>query len=185
MKISINHISVLVKNVKDISFKFVQKGFFVGDIDSFDSEGTEEVYIGPKDGSALLLLQAPIKVGPYMRAYQKRGIGLHHIALDVENIIEFSSFMGEIGWFLHSESLQNFRNGNAIYFVRPGVHTIFEVIERTTNNDVPFITNIKVPIDEGHERFIEKMNINNIQAVGKNEFTLEICKSIWNKNDFE
>ncbi len=185
MKISINHISVLVKNVKDISLKFSNKGYFVGDIESFDFEGTEEVYIGPKDGSSLLLLQSPVKAGPYLRAYQKRGIGLHHIALDVENIIKFASFMGEIGWFLHSESLKNFRNGNAIYFVRPGVHTIFEVIEKTSNNKLPFISNIKIPIDEGHEKYIEKMNINHIQAVGKNEFTLEIDKSIWNKNDFE
>lgn len=185
MQITINHVSVIVKSARAKSAIFKEAGYHIGTIDSFDSEGTEEVYIGPPDDKALLLLQAPIKDGPYMNSFVKRGAGLHHIALDVENLMDFSDFMEKIGWLLHPISLKNYTEKRPIYFARPGVSVLFEVEEKPISEEKAFINEIDVPVAKGNEKYIDLMQIDSIRSTEIGCFSINIGKVKWANSDFQ
>ncbi len=184
MNAVLNHVSVLVTDVWKNAEQFRKNGYYVGEIESFDSEGTEEVYIGAIANNSKLLLQAPVKDGPYLKALNKRGVGLHHIALDVDDLLEFTSFMGKIGWLLHTSSLKNHDQKKAIYFARPGVNVLFEVKENKTSLKDNFIKTVNVPVLEGCEKFIDNMNIPAIKPVKTGGFSFGIDERTWTAAEF-
>ena len=79
--------------------------------------------------SRLLLMQAN-GPGPYQTALNKRGPGLHHIALDVLDIDEFVGSLVGSGWLLHPKSFELYKSHKQIYLSRPGVPTLMEIQER-------------------------------------------------------
>jgi catechol 2,3-dioxygenase-like lactoylglutathione lyase family enzyme len=185
MQIAINHVSVIVKSIIEKAELFRQANYYIGPIESFDSEGTEEVYIGDPKNKALLLLQAPTKEGPYMRSFLKRGIGLHHIALDVDNLMEFVEFMDDIGWLLHPISLKNYSQKSAIYFARPGVGVLFEVEEKKIAKGNAFISGINAPAAKGYSKYIDLMKIDSIRSVEIGDFSIDIGKTKWQESHFQ
>ncbi|OHD23271.1 MAG: hypothetical protein A2Y38_24370 [Spirochaetes bacterium GWB1_59_5] len=184
MRVSVNHVSILVSDIKKISEKFKTVGCLVGEIERFESEGTEETYIGPSESCSRLLLQAPLKTGPYLAAFKKRGAGLHHIALDVDDLLEFSSFMGRIGWLLHTISLKNYSEHKAVYFARPGVDVLLEVEERNAKCTNDFISRINVPVDYGKEGYIQKLGVPGLYPAENRLFSIIIHDTEWSMKDF-
>lgn len=77
----LSHIAFLVESAHDSAKKLEQKGFPVGPAESFEGEGTLEIYVGDPSHTSLLLLMQAEGDGAYKRALQKRGPGLHHIAI--------------------------------------------------------------------------------------------------------
>lgn len=185
LEVIINHVSVLVGNVREAAAKLQPAGYAMRPYETFAAEGTEEIYIGPENHDALLLLQAPNGPGPYLNAYQKRGVGLHHIALDVANILDFSHDMADLGWLLHPNSLQNYQHKRAIFFARPGVHVLLEVNEKQPHPQPRFINQINVPVTKGHEKYIENLHITGLQVAQDGYFSLRIQEQIWPADLFQ
>jgi len=77
----INHIAFLVNSVEKAAAIPDLAPFFKGPAETWEGEGTLEIYVGPPEATARLLLMEAVKDGAYRRALQKRGPGLHHIAI--------------------------------------------------------------------------------------------------------
>ncbi|MCJ8344683.1 hypothetical protein MJH12_04015 [bacterium] len=152
----LNHVAILVQNIDPI----VQSKLFlpdeIGDIDTFESEGTKEVYIGKENQTAKLLLMEAISEGPYLQALKKRGPGLHHIAIDVLNTKEFVSQLAGSGWYLHPSSLELYDSMNQVFLTRPGIATLIEV-----NQVKKFVPSNKF-IQEFHFPFLSQNLINGL-----------------------
>ncbi len=86
---------MLVRSVEKSGRKLEGKGYDIGPVDTFEAEGTKEIYVNYGNAGSLLLMEA-IGPGPYQRALEKRGPGLHHIAVDVEKIVK--SLVQARGW---------------------------------------------------------------------------------------
>ena len=179
MEIRIHHVSVLVRDVREVAARLQPAGYAIGPCETFAAEGTEEIYIGPPDADALLLLQAPIGPGPYLQAYHKRGSGLHHIALDVADLLAFAHEMATIGWLLHPVSLQNYAHQRAVFFARPGVHVLLEVNEKKARAQPKFISQIHVPVAKGHEKYIADLQIPGLHVAEDGQFALHIQDHPW------
>ena len=99
MKTALNHVAFLVQSIEHALERNSFSSVDVGEIEAFPSEGTRELYVGSPAMGRILFMQA-IAEGPYQRALEKRGEGLHHIALDVESIDAFVSQISGSGWYL-------------------------------------------------------------------------------------
>ncbi len=122
---TLDHVALLVRSLEPALERLAATGLAVGEIESFPSEGTREVYLGDPDLPGRLLLLEPIAPGPYQRALEKRGPGLHHVAIEVPDLEAFAADAG--GWLLHPHSLQSHKGANTLWFARPGVGTLLEV----------------------------------------------------------
>lgn len=98
----LSHVALLVPSVDKSASYLTAQGFKCGEAETFESEGSKEVYVGDyQEQSGLLLLVEPNGDGPYQRAMSKRGPSLHHIGIDVLDMKEFLSEATKIGWQLH------------------------------------------------------------------------------------
>lgn len=171
MNSSLNHVAILVENIESVLEKKIFPPGQIGEIENFPSEGTKEVYIGQGHQTGRLLLVQAIEKGPYQRALEKRGVGFHHIALDVLDIDEYlNTHIFGSGWLLHPKSLSFYKDHKQVFLSRPGVATLIEVQER---KDLPkndsFIKKVVFPfkqsrlrtglncqrLEEGHEIQLE------------------------------
>lgn len=59
-----------------------QFDFQMGPEEKWEGEGTLEIYIEREKGNSLLLME-PIRAGAYQHALEKRGPGLHHLAINL------------------------------------------------------------------------------------------------------
>jgi len=88
-----------------------------------------EIYVEREKGNSLLLME-PVKPGAYQRALEKRGPGVHHLAIDVKNLDEFLISLSSTGWLLHPMSIRTMRKTKTAYLARPGFPALIEVQER-------------------------------------------------------
>src|ERR1019366_4758502 len=98
---SFNHIAFLVPSVRATAESNELKAFPIGPAEKWEGEGTLEIYVGPEASVGRLLLREPVADGAYRRAMNKRGTGLHHIAIDVLDLEAFVSYLSGTGWLLH------------------------------------------------------------------------------------
>ena len=124
-----SHVAVLVPSVKKSAEFLRQFDFQISKEEVWDGEGTKEVYV-ERDKSNSLLLMEPIKPGAYQRALEKRGPGLHHLAIDVLNLNEFIDSLACSGWLLHPMSIKTIKQSQTAYLARPGFPSLIEVQER-------------------------------------------------------
>jgi catechol 2,3-dioxygenase-like lactoylglutathione lyase family enzyme len=83
----IDHLALLVPSVERAAAVLARLGVgAIGAKDVFPGEGTAEIYVGAPERGARLLLMEAIGPGPYRRALEKRGPGLHHLALVVGDV---------------------------------------------------------------------------------------------------
>lgn len=96
-------------------------------IESFPAEGTQEQYIELSKGPKLLLLQ-PIAAGPYTRALQKRGPGLHHLGVQTSSLNSLIPSLNQQGLRLLPVSIQTIKQG-CIWLCRHDLPFLIEVFE--------------------------------------------------------
>jgi len=83
----IDHLALLVPSVERAAATLARLGVdAIGARDAFPDEGTAEIYVGAPGRGARLLLMEAIGPGPYRRALERRGPGLHHLALVVGDV---------------------------------------------------------------------------------------------------
>lgn len=156
----LDHISILVPSIDLGLSEFHIPGLSVGTIDQFEDIGTQEVYLGDPDLLGLVLLQAPIGPGPYQRALEKRGPGLHHLGILTENFPKTNDLLTQLGWFIHPSSLNRYRKNSMVYYVRPGVGVILEIIPKPTITIRPYlVSSVAIPVREGLNGLIEGLGI--------------------------
>jgi len=131
---TLDHVALLVRSLEQTLERLAETGLAVGEIESFPSEGTREVYLGQDLPGRLLLLEAT-GPGPYQRALEKRGPGLHHVAIEVPDLEAFAA--DPRGWLLHPHSLENQERASTLWFARPGVGTLLEVTRGEAREAAP------------------------------------------------
>ena len=115
----INHIGVAVKDLNE-AIKFYEENL------GLEIEGTEEikeqkvkVAFIPLGESRIELLQSTDPNGPIAKFIEKRGEGIHHIALEVEGIEETLRKLKERGVQLIDEKPRIGAHGMKIAFLHP------------------------------------------------------------------
>lgn len=165
MGIHLDHVSILVQSIADSARKLQPHYFPMGEIETFQETGTEEVYIGPFEMNALLLLQAAIAEGPYQRAARKRGFGLHHIAIGPDDFEAYGNKLEGLGWHVHPESRRSAGTSGMVFYVRPGVRTIIELLaKRELLPGGNFITEVMINVDRGLEECIHGLGIMSLKC---------------------
>lgn len=72
MSIELSHIALLVPSVESATKVLQSHDIVVGEPETFEQEGTKEVYVGSyEERSCLLLVVEAIAEGPYRRALDK------------------------------------------------------------------------------------------------------------------
>ncbi len=176
MNLELDHLSVLVRSVDATAKLFSDAGIPVGEKEAFSDIGTEEIYIGNPESRALLLLQAAVRDGVYRRALEKRGTGIHHLALCTDDFDAANEKLASLGWLVHPASLKNYKKGKMVFYARPDVHTLLELI---TRKEVPtgpaLISEVLIHTESGKEDFINGIGIHGLRGTntGKACFVLE------------
>lgn len=159
-KARFSHLAILVPSADKAAAVARDEGFFVGPAESWEGEGTREIYIGDPTKNGRLLLMEPEKEGSYDRALRKRGPGLHHIAIDVLKIEDFLGSLRGSGWLLQLGSLKTFRQVKTVYLARPGFGGLIEVQERPSFNEDPlFISKIEIPFTKEQAPLVESLGV--------------------------
>ena len=96
--IQLNHIALLVRSARSGAGLLKKYGLVTGPLQTWEGEGTLEVYAGEESLSARLLLMEAVKSGAYARALEKRGPGLHHLAVDVPDLGSYIAGLSGSGW---------------------------------------------------------------------------------------
>jgi hypothetical protein len=123
-----NHVALLTRSVDQAAEKLARMGFKLGQKQCFASEGTAEIYVEHEFRNSLLLIE-PIGPGPYQRAIEKRGPGIHHIAIDVLNVAEFLKDIESSSWQVHPFGANHLTPTKTRYLFCPGFGALIEVQE--------------------------------------------------------
>lgn len=136
----LDHVALVVRKLEPVIERL--NGIEAGPIEAFPSEGTREVYLG--EGAARLLLLEPTEPsGPYARAIDKRGPGLHHVALNVPDI---HAFLARVrGWLVVPACIPDLDAARTAWLARPGVATLLEVVEGEPALGTAVVEQVELP----------------------------------------
>lgn len=180
MKYHLDHVSVLVNSIENSEKLLSERGIEIGKREIFSDTGTEESYIGNLEYTALLLVQAVMRDGPYKRALDKRGPGIHHIAIATDDFDAFNEKLSSLGWFVHPESFKGYKKGKTVFYIRPGVKTILELVTAKELDLGPqFITDVSVEVESGKEKYIEGIGLPGLTCSSKDEAYIVIQGKKW------
>lgn len=175
MESSLSHIALLVPAV-EISAQLLNTfNIETEKPETFDSEGTKEIYVGSyeKQKGLLLLLEA-ISEGAYKRALNKRGPSLHHIAIDVLDVQNFIHYAQSLGWKLHPSSEQTMEYDTAWFYLK-GIPTLIEVHQKRELSSRPSkVSKVEIPLQEEQLSMFQGIGLGDV--VFSNEeiyFTIE------------
>ena len=164
-----SHVALLVKSVESSANFLRQFGFQTGPAETWEGEGTKEIYVESGRCNSLLLMQ-PAKPGAYQRAMAKRGPGLHHLAIDVLNLEEFLISIAGSGWFLHPTSVKTITQSKTAYLARPGFPALIEVQQKEKlATDAPFVSKIELPLDGKMASLISTIGLEDIVTPNSSE----------------
>lgn len=157
-----SHVAVLVSSVRKTADYLRQFDFQIGKEEEWDGEGTREIYI-ERDKANSLLIMEPIKPGAYQRALEKRGPGLHHLAIDVLNLESYIESLAGSGWLLHPMSIKTVRQFQTAYLARPGFPGLIEVQERKELKDLAlFVDGISLKLDISLSGLLKHIGLDSI-----------------------
>jgi methylmalonyl-CoA/ethylmalonyl-CoA epimerase len=155
-----SHVAILVPSVLKAADYFRQLGFEVEDEEIFPE--TREIYVQGSERNALLLLEAR-DTGSYRRALEKRGPGIHHLAIDVLDLDGFLDSISASGWLLHLNSLKTIKDNRTAYLARPGFPALIEVQEKNKLMDGPlFVNGVSLNFDAGLARLVKSTGLDQV-----------------------
>ncbi len=154
----IDHVALLVPSLEEAARRLEPFRGVMGEIEEFPEDGTREMYIGPRHGSALLLLIEPADAsGHYARSLAKRRSGLHHLGIRVPSIPSFMEAIRGSGWFLLPRSLHSVKTQRTAWLARPGVPALIEIQQAKPRRGVPFVERVELPVGD-ERRLIESLS---------------------------
>jgi len=171
-----SHVAVLVPSVRKAANYLKQFDFQISKEEVWEGEGTKEIYI-ERDKSNSLLLMEPVLPGAYMRSLQKRGPGLHHLAIDVLNLESYIETLAGSGWLLHPMSFKTMKQTQTVYLARPGFPGLIEVQER---QDIPvlplFVKGVALPMEPSLSHLVKHVGLSEIVSVSSDKIILSLDK---------
>jgi hypothetical protein len=172
-KIFPSHVAVLVPSVRKAADYLQQFGFQIGKEEVWEGEGTKEIYIERGKGNSLLLME-PVKSGAYQRALEKRGPGLHHLAINVLNLESYIESLAGSGWLLHPVSIKTMKQVQTVYLARPRFPGLIEVQQREELKDRPlFVDRISLTLDSSLNGLLKHIGLDAIvKPSSSNELSL-------------
>lgn len=139
MKISLDHIAVLTASLESCAEQ-LPTGYDPLEIEFQPGEGTREQYVLHRvEGAPSLLFMEPVEPGPYQRAMEKRGPGLHHLGYVTDSLNEAVELFSVSGLLLHPISLRTHSSG-VVWMCRPGVPFLVELcgsLEQAGGSGIP------------------------------------------------
>lgn len=185
MSIFPSHVALLVPSVRRAADYLKRFGFEMSSEEIWDGEGTKEIYFEKEKANSLLLME-PFKPGAYQRAMEKRGPGLHHLAVDALDVDTFISSVAESGWLLHPISEKTLEKTRTIYLFRPGFPALIEVQERKELGEDPlFVTDIALPFSSDLNPLVKHIGLEKIVRASTGPATLTMAgKTVEMKNLF-
>ena len=115
----IDHIGIAVNNLED-SLSFYEDALGLK-VENIEEVAEQKVKVGFLDigGIHFELLESTFPDGPVAKFIEKRGEGIHHIAILVDNIEKSIGFMKEKGVKLIDETPRKGAGGSKMAFVHP------------------------------------------------------------------
>jgi hypothetical protein len=157
-----NHVAILVPSVRKAADYLSRFNFQIGKEETFEGEGTKEIYVEKGKANALLLMEA-IGPGPYQQAMGKRGPGIHHLAIDVPNLESYLESLDGAGWLLHPRSIKMIKVARTAYLARPGFPALIEVQESSIGKkDERFVNEVGVDLNSDSVRLLNAVGLESI-----------------------
>ena len=118
----------------------------------------------------------PIKPGAYQRALEKRGSGLHHLAIDVLNIETYIESLAGSGWLLHPKSVKTIKEFQTAYLARPGFPALVEVGERKELGErALFVDGISLKMDISQNGLLRAIGLDAIVKASSSPTELSVA----------
>lgn len=113
----IDHVAYLVRNLDEALAPFAALGLAPGKREVVESQKTEACLLPIADGNLELI--APAGNEGLERFLEKRGPGLHHVALEVANVESALAELGAQGFPLIDKTPRVGARGHKVAFVHP------------------------------------------------------------------
>ena len=118
--LKINHVAIAVNNNDSALEVFKLLGMNISDMEIVESEKVNVVKVTPEDKSqAIELLEPSSDLSVIRKFVNKKGEGLHHIALEVDNINEAIKYLRESNIQLIYNSPKTGADSKLITFISP------------------------------------------------------------------
>jgi methylmalonyl-CoA/ethylmalonyl-CoA epimerase len=114
----IDHLGIAVKSIEQSRRLYEALGLTVLREESVDQEQVRTAMI-PTGESRIELLEPTSDDSPIGRFLQKRGEGLHHVALHVDDISATLEHIKALGVRLVSDEIQTGAGGHLYFFIHP------------------------------------------------------------------
>lgn len=171
----LDHVALVVERLESALERLEGCGLEVGPTETFPGEGTREVYVGASRRGALLLMEPLGDEGPYARALQRRGPGLHHVAFNVASIPQSVDALGGSGWCLHLRSLETFASSQTVWLTRPGVGALIELHASTAARALPAaVSAVEIPVGGTAKPLLEAFGCAEVRRALGQEAWLEV-----------
>ena len=115
---NIDHVGIAVRSLEAAIKAYEALGLKVSSTDTVASEGVKVAFL-PVGDTRLELLEPNSPESSIAKSIEKRGEGVHHIALRVENIEESMRLAKERGLQLVNETPRIGAHGRKIAFIHP------------------------------------------------------------------
>ena len=118
--LKIDHIAIAVKNINNSTNIFALLGMNCQDVEHVDSEKVNVVKINPESHDHTIELLEPSDDSSLIESFlNKRGQGLHHIALEVDNIYNAIEYLEYNNIKMIYSQPQTGANNKLITFIHP------------------------------------------------------------------
>lgn len=130
MIVRIDHIGIAVNSVKDALKLYTDAfGLKAGDIETVEEQKVRVAMI-PVGESRIELLEPTDSEGPIAKYIEKRGEGMHHLALEVSDIQGMLEALKEQGLLLVDREPRIGAGGTKTAFLHPkGTKVLIELVE--------------------------------------------------------
>ena len=131
MIVKIDHIGVAVKSIEDAIKLYTDVfGLKVGEMEALEEQKVRVAMI-PVGESEIELLESTDSEGNIAKYIERRGEGIHHLALEVKDIEGMLKILKEKGIPLIDEKPRVGAGGTRIAFLHPkGTKVLIELVER-------------------------------------------------------
>jgi methylmalonyl-CoA/ethylmalonyl-CoA epimerase len=132
---SIDHLGIAVRSIAEARRLYESLGLAVTHEETVEHEGVRTAMI-PAGEARIELLEPLSGDSPVGRFLAKRGEGLHHVALQVEDIHAALATLQAQGARLISEEIQVGAGGHLYFFVHPASAggVLVEIVQEPINN---------------------------------------------------
>jgi catechol 2,3-dioxygenase-like lactoylglutathione lyase family enzyme len=128
MLLKLDHLGILTTSLERCAAQ-IPGAFEMEEVEEQPAEGTREQYVvGSAGEHPHLLLLEPVAPGPYRRAMDKRGPGLHHLGCHTDDLDSAIEHLAARGLLLHSVSLSTYAKG-VVWMCRPGIPFLVELYQ--------------------------------------------------------